>query len=572
METDFNQSIGKLFIGETFAGTAWLINAEYAITAEHCIKSHTQNITLHFPDKDPITVTPTATDTYLDASLLQLKTPQIKQERLEIHKHIPTDQNTWKAHGYPNVIRERFNRGISITGTISNHNIQFDNSPALQLLCAQSNKEINLDNATLEGISGAPVMSGDNNHVIGIIRYAPLEFAERILIATPIKNIIERFQEYLPKDLHVTDTEKDGFEFSYFDDHLEESAKDQQSPIKLKDFQKKIYDRFDDIGIEKFAHYKALSKQDQLAITTDILRNMMALNGSPNELLELGHLNTRFSNKQLSHKHIQGNIDPWGVLHRKSAVYADHSVISISPIRQYDDPHIATGREFGADQFIDDRTINLLLQHRPLIELGKMSIVPELVKIIDHDFSENTVFNVSDLSTTKVDLDDVEIKNFYFRGGKMFNSAGTIVLNSPNSGGIELDNIMEIIEAKHPDMYEYFQTHLKKLMLQINPEDETRALKYTLQSVDEGIQELDAKYKQTKRKKKTQSGGLAIRLQSASSHVASFVNDVFSNSSLSSMVSFIPSTDPIPDEIKNSPFFIPWLIHHEGQTNAKKTH
>lgn len=570
VKNSFTKSIGKLFIGDAFAGTAWLINLQYAITAQHCIKNHTQNITLHFPDSDPITVIPIATDTHLDAALLQLSVPQVERSRLEIHKHSLANQSTWRAHGYPDIIRDRFGSGISITGTISNPSIQFDYSSVIQLLCSQSNNEVNLDDASLRGISGAPVMLGNNDHVIGIIRYAPLEFAERILIASPIDSIVKSFQEYLPQDLHITDPENE-FEFSYFDDGIGTETENNSPPTKLKEFQKKIYTSFDDIGIEKFAHYKALSKQDKLAINTDILTNMMALNSSPSDLLELGHINTRFSNKQINNKSIQHNTDPWGMLHKKSAVYADHSVITIPPIRQYDDSRIATGLEFGADQSIDDRTINLLLQHRPLIELGKMSVVPELVKTIDQDYSENTIFNVADLSTTKVDLDDITIKNFYFRGGKMFKSAGTIVLNSPNSNGLTLDNIMEIIEAKHPDMYDYFQTHLKKLMYQINPEDDTHALKYALQSVDEGIQELDVKYQLAKGKQdqKSGSGILAIRLQSLSSNVMSFVNDAFSNSSLSSMVSFIPDTDPIPDEVRKSPFFIPWLIHHEGQPNVK---
>lgn len=572
---DFTKSIAKLYIEGHFVGTAWLINLEFAITAAHCIEDkYTQkNITLKFYNQKELVVTFIAKDSALDAALIKINNPQTTYKRLEIGRRLFASTVTnWKAHGYPDVINDRFNAGITITGNVTNHKIQFDYGSVIQLFCSQSNEAINLEEANLRGISGAPVMMGDEQKVIGILRYAPLEFAEKILIATPIEDIVEAFQVHLPTDLHIFDTKEEqeafakldndfGFDLSFDDFDFEEDEK--QKPIELKEFQKKIYSIFDDASITRFSDYNRLSTQEKLGINTDILGYMTALEGEPDSLLNLDHVNTRFGNRQVMSEAIQKRKDPWGTLHRKSAVYAAHAIISIAPIRQYNDPTAPN------DANITNRDITLLLQHRSLIELGKMSIVPEVVKTIDNNYTERTVFNIKKLETTQVDLNDITLRKKFFHSGKMLKPSGTIVLNSPHSGGLVLEDIMEIIEAKHPDMYDYFQTHIKNLMRDINPEDDTHSLKRALGAVDEGIQELDVKYETAKRHyEKSASGILAIGLHSMSSQVATFVNDAFSNSKLSSMVSFIPNTAPIPDEVRNSPFFVPWLIHHKGKGNG----
>ncbi|WP_069471212.1 CHAT domain-containing protein [Candidatus Marithrix sp. Canyon 246] len=344
---------------------------------------------------------------------------------------------------------------------------------------------------------------------------------------------------------------------------------DDDEITRLNEFQKDIYDTFDDLGISSLSQYQTLDKQERLAFNKEIISKMIGLGGSPDQLLELNHLNTRFPTN-LVKKYSKGNQDPWNILHRKTAVYSDHSIICIAPITN---PERKYAHSFqNPTQNIDERTINMLLQHRPLIELGKMSIVPEVVKIEGKNFNEKVLFNVQELETIKVDLNDPVVKSFFMKEGKMLKREGTLVFNSPNSGGLPLDQIMEIIEVANPQAYEYFQTHLKNTITSINPEDDTQGLRHALRAVDEGIQELDNKYKIAKEKyRKTTlvaagSGALAIGLYTAGIDVISVIAAAFAGSTLSSHVSFIPGSDPIPDEIRQSPFFIPWLISHQSQS------
>ena len=356
-------------------------------------------------------------------------------------------------------------------------------------------------------------------------------------------------------------------EFDFFDDDELMDDDEKIKTKKLNEFQKDIYDTFDLLRISSLAHYQTLAEQERLALNKEILNKMIGLGGSPNELLELNHVNTRFPNSLLRKAIHQGQQEPWDILHRKTAVYSDHSLICIAPIttaeRQY-------ASSVAQDQSIDEKTINLLLQHRSLIEIGKMSIVPEVVKIVGEDFREKPIFNAQKLDTVKVDLHDPVIKGFFFKEGKMLKREGTLVFNSPHSAGLPLEQIMEIIEGHYPEKYKDFQKHLKLTMSSINPEDDTNALKYALRAVDEGIRALDAKYESAKRKssqttvRAVGSGALAVVLYTAGVDVMSFIAAAFAGSSVSSLVSFIPGSDPIPEEIRQSPFFIPWLIHHQS--------
>lgn len=571
---NYLKSIAKLYIKNQFVGTAWLINTEFVITAAHCVGKHTNNITVTFGFGEAIAVMPIDCDEDLDIALLKLDIPQFESERLEIVKRPSSNvdishMSEWLAHGYPNAVNDRFNAGLSIGGRVRNIDSQFDYSPAIQLLCEEGVNDIDFDDPYLRGMSGAPVMTKTNQQVIGIIRYAPPEFGERIIVATPIDSATERFQQYLPNDLHIFDKNNqsdDEFDFDFdFDFDGEELCDEQKNPQKLKDFQKDIYNTFDYLGITCFAHYQRLNEQERLEINKEILSKMIALGGSHDDLLELNHVNTRFP-KNLLKKNTQKNQQPsWDVLHRKTAIYSDHSLICINSIRHYTDTHFAAD-----DKTIDNKTINLLLQHRSLIELGKMSVVPEVVKLVEKDFSEKTVFNVGALDTTKVDLKDPTIKNFFFKQGRVLQRKGAIVLKSPHSEGLPLEDIMEIISGQYPDMFEYFQTHLKQMMGEINPENDTHALKCGLRKVDNAIQELDQKYESAKRKRRTNivkttnCGALAMGIYSTESDVTTFIDAAFADSKLSSLISFIPESEPFPDEIRESPFFIPWLIHHKS--------
>jgi hypothetical protein len=378
------------------------------------------------------------------------------------------------------------------------------------------------------------------------------------------------YQNSAAKSLSWNDLVDEDPGFVFIDDDEDEDEDEDENEIKkLNEFQKDIYKTFDDLRISSLSQYQTLAKQERLAFNREIISKMIGLGGSPDQLLELNHLNTRFPTNLLK-KDRKGNQEPWDILHRKTAVYSDHSIICIAPITN---PERQYAHSFqNPNKNIDERTINMLLQHRPLIELGKMSIVPEVVKIEGKNFNEKVLFNVQELETIKVDLSDPVVKSFFMKEGKMLKREGTLVVNSPNSSGLPLDQIMEIIEVANPQAYEYFQTHLKNTITSINPEDDTLGLRHALRAVDEGILELDAKYKSAKEKsRKTTimaagSGALAIALYTTGIDVMSFISAAFAGSTLSSNISFIPGSDPIPDDIRQSPFFIPWLIHHQSQS------
>ena len=574
---DLSKSIARLYVNGQPTGTGWLINLEYVITAAHCLGRHTKKITLKFSDDQSIATELVEQDIIMDVALLKIQKPQpMLYKRLEIIK-IPEDLGetyNWKAHGYPASVSDRFNAGITIGGEVRNFDISFDKSPVIQLVCTEgvnffdSEKTClgqttitNHKQSNLGGISGAPVMI-QGGSVVGVVLYAPPEFGERVIVAAPINEVIRKFKNHLPDDLHITD-EGDELEFDFSDDF--ENREDAPS-MQLKDFQKNIYNTFDTIGIRVISDYKKLSEEEKLLANKEILGQMIGLGFSGSDLVEINHVNTRFSHQQLNKFNVGGNAAQWDVLHRKSAIYADHSIICIPPIKNYaDSGNIASDRTIGM------QTINFLLQHRPLIELGKMSVVPEIVKNIGIDYQEQTVFNVAELDTTKVDLTDPVIKSFFFREGKMLKRSGLLMLNSPSSTGLELDDIMEVIEAEHPDMYAFFQSHLKTLMSRVSPDDSTHALKCGLREVDLGIQELDNRYQMAKKrqKQKTQklgAGVLAIGLYSESEDAVRMIQDALFNAKLSSMISYTSEKEvgSIPDDVRNSPFFIPWLIHHRS--------
>jgi len=195
---DYDKSIAKLLINNELIGTAWLIDHKFAITAAHCIDDGIKNVTLLFPAIDSIPATLIDKDAHLDVALLKLEQPQSNLKPFGISKRpdsaIQTDK--WVAHGYPGVVSDRFDTGIGIGGEIRNFDIQFEGAPAIQLLCKEGVNEIDFKDSNLGGMSGAPVIIPEQgSRVVGIIRNAPPEFGERILVATPLDEVRKRFSD-----------------------------------------------------------------------------------------------------------------------------------------------------------------------------------------------------------------------------------------------------------------------------------------------------------------------------------------------------------------------------------------
>ena len=380
------------------------------------------------------------------------------------------------------------------------------------------------------------------------------EFLLKIIYA------LEKYSEgmlHLKSSIETKETSYSSNISFHFSDEEETDA-----PVLLNEFQRQIYRVFDDLNISTLADYQRLSDEERSYLDGDILNNMLGLNGENQELINHDHINTLFDDVQVSSR----SDTQLSILHRKTAVYSEHSIVGIDAIRYY-------GKEAGFERkatgFLEEDVISLLIRNRPLITTGRMSVVPRFVKMVQGNGNESAIFNVRNLEALDVNLNDREVGKFFLSRGKMLRNSGTLVINSPGSSGLDLESILEIISVKYPTQYEFFQAELKKTISTINHEDSTVALKQSIAALNAGIMELDVKYglaniaskSQDKTKK---SHAMAIRLYSAKSEVSHFLKDAFSFLGDKDLVSFVPGDKSIPNEILASPYFIPWFIRHNS--------
>ncbi len=141
-------------------------------------------------------------------------------------------------------------------------------------------------------------------------------------------------------------------------------------------------------------------------------------------------------------------------------------------------------------------------------------------------------------------------------------------MKAPNGGGLHLDDVLDI-EDRYRQEYDDFQSHFRRILDSLHPGDDTHALRLALKEVDEGIRALDACYeKSLKRQRRAAfglgSGALAVMLYSAGADVNALVTAAMASSSLSSCVEYLPDLGRFPHGIRESPFFILWLIRREG--------
>lgn len=331
-----------------------------------------------------------------------------------------------------------------------------------------------------------------------------------------------------------------------------------QAPAKkLHCFQRDLYRFFGDLQIASLEDYRRLSEDERALVSREVLDRIIGLGSRPEDLLELRHVNTRFPSKMLLNKpEIKSSL---GALHQQCALYADHSTVCL--------PSIQIQPSFGSSpvgQVLDETSITLLLQHRELIETGKMSVVPEMVQVIGERY--RCLFDVKKLGTVPVDLSDPYVRSVFLEKGKALRRAGALVFRSQKGRELRLPDILEVEETYRAE-YEHFQTHFRATLSSINPEDDTRALRHALQAVDAGIQDLDARYEALRKRRGTQiltalgAGALAVVCYTTGAEmITPFLASAFAGASLSSLVSFVPDVSKVPDEIRRSPFFVPWLI------------
>ena len=169
-----------------------------------------------------------------------------------------------------------------------------------------------------------------------------------------------------------------------------------------------------------------------------------------------------------------------------------------------------------------------------------------------------------------VDLDRPEVRTFFLDAGELFRPSGALVIQSREAGVLALPEILEI-EERYQAEYRHFQTHLRRSLTEMHPEGEARVLQRALLEVDEGIRALDAKFEQHCQGQRTgafqalASGALAIVLYATGVDASSFLTSALASTSLGKLVSFAPDLRQVPGAIRQSPFFVPWLISREAR-------
>ena len=329
----------------------------------------------------------------------------------------------------------------------------------------------------------------------------------------------------------------------------------------LATFQKDIYRLFDDIGLRDMAAYRRLRSEERRIVQHEVIRRMAGLGVRPQNLLEIGHLNARFSASDLLQD--QGVRSGRGEIQRKSALFSSHSLATLASdwaLPESDvDEHVR-----GT---FDESTLQLLLDHRPLVEAGKMSVVPRLV-YQQVGYEPRRLFEVKKLKTVGVNLKDDWARSAFTRQGKMFQAA--VVLDASAGGLVPLEDILEI-EERYATEYDRFQTHLRGILdtMRDGTEDDTKALRHALLQVDDGIQLLEGRYQAILQKRRDTAGrigagGLAILLYGLGASELAFLVSAFAASALSGGIRLVRQLEEIPDEIRASPLFVPWLTQRQG--------
>lgn len=188
---------------ERHSGTAWMVDNDYALTAFHCVTKdglkkpfpEDTEFRLIFDSNLTLSAVVEQQDAEIDAALLRILDSPVRTEGKLQFNNLPSlstwaqyrqtnpGQCNWSSYGYP----AGQVQGMHIDGMVDLPEVLFDHTTAIQLTCAQGGL------GGLEGMSGAAVVNG--NYVVGIIRYAPPAFQQKVVHATSIKNIGSKLEK-----------------------------------------------------------------------------------------------------------------------------------------------------------------------------------------------------------------------------------------------------------------------------------------------------------------------------------------------------------------------------------------
>lgn len=193
------QAVAKIVVEgvETpYTGTAWLCSSQLALTAAHCVGDRRAreltpgHITLQFPGGE-VGAAVIRHDFDLDAALLKLTSAPPPEAKPITVGTLPTldpwpqgaQALGWHAYGYPSAHQS----GLTLTGLISSPHGNVEGNPAVELFCHMGGL------GSLDGASGSPVCYG--TYAFGLIRFGPTQLAQKVIHATSLKDIAEKFSE-----------------------------------------------------------------------------------------------------------------------------------------------------------------------------------------------------------------------------------------------------------------------------------------------------------------------------------------------------------------------------------------
>lgn len=325
-------------------------------------------------------------------------------------------------------------------------------------------------------------------------------------------------------------------------------AAETSRPKLLKSLQKQLYVLLDDFRLEP-GELERVSSEVRHEVERRIAENLTQLGTSPQDLLELGHLNLRFPHRAIVNRpELQGGLDE---LHRKSAIYSSHALIQLEAVTLEKDRQ---STEMAKTGFLA-KMIDLLRKNRLLVENGRMSLVPSRIQQMGRGLE--TLFMLDHLRPVQV-LEDPWSSGHFSRPSAAF----TITYSDRL---LPTEALLELTE-KFSGEFARFQQSFRHILDRRWQDDDARSLQRALETVEEQVKELDARYRayaSSETPVKPASGALTVFVDPE--QTACFADAI---RGLSRHFQFFPKLEALPDEIRRSPFFIPWLVHREESAEA----
>lgn len=170
------------------SGTAWFAGPDVLVTAAHCLRDPDNGSQCEGPfqvelpnGKRAVEASVLRENVDLDGALLKLPgVPGCDALPLGV---LPTPDRfppglRWYSYGCPNAHPE----GLHFSGEVTSPTGSVDGQPAIQLYCNEGGL------GALQGSSGGPVCV--ERQVVGLIRFGPPKLAQKVILATALRDLV----------------------------------------------------------------------------------------------------------------------------------------------------------------------------------------------------------------------------------------------------------------------------------------------------------------------------------------------------------------------------------------------